>query len=151
MIWYWLLKILVLFFFADDPNFILKDFEITASEVEKIHDWCMSNLLIVNHSSTSQVLFCNHQKRVDEQFFLIDQLETLQSAKVLGIILEQHLSFVMHINSIVRKLNFLLMMLQYLWKFVNKKCMIVIYYSVCIWIRSQYVTWISCLENWEEI
>ena len=61
--------------------------------------------------------------------YLIDQLEILQSTKVLGIILEQHLGFVMHINSIVQKLNFLLMMLQYLWKFVNKKCMIDIYYS----------------------
>ena len=80
--------------------------------MEKIHDgWCMSNLLIVDHSSTSQILFRIHQKKVDEQFFLIDQLEILQSTKVLGIILEQHHGFVMHINSIVRKLNFLLMML----------------------------------------
>ena len=93
--------------FADDTNLISKDPEITTSEMEKIHDWCMSNRLIVNHSKTSQVLFRNHQKKVDEQFFRIDNLEILQSAKFLGIILDRHLSFVMHINSIVQKLNFL--------------------------------------------
>ena len=29
--------------FADDTNLISKDPEITTSEMEKIHDWCMSN------------------------------------------------------------------------------------------------------------
>ena len=115
--------------FADATNLISKDSEITTSEMEKIYDRCMSNRLIVNHSKTSQVLFRNHQKKVDEQFFHIDNLEILQSAKFLGIIIERHLSFVMHFNSIVQKLNFLLMMLRYLRKFLDKKCMIDIYYS----------------------
>ena len=66
-------------------------------------------------------VFRNHQKKVDEQFFHIDNLEILQSTKFLGIILDQHLSFVMHIHSIVQKLNFLLMTLRYLRKFLNKK------------------------------
>ena len=66
-------------------------------------------------------VFRNHQKKVDDQFFHIDNLEILQSTKFLGIILDQHLSFVMYIHSIVRKPNFLLMTLRYLRKFLNKK------------------------------
>ena len=54
--------------FADDTNLISKDPEITASEMEKIHDWCMSNRLIVNHSKTSQVLFVIIRKRLMNNF-----------------------------------------------------------------------------------
>ena len=105
--------------FVNDTNLISKDPEITASEMEKNHDWCMSNRLVVNHSKTSKVLFRNHQKMI-EQFFNIDNLEILQRPKFLVIILDQHLSFVMHINPVVQNLNFLLMMLRHLRKFLNR-------------------------------
>ena len=51
------------------------------------------------------------------------------NTKFLGIFLDRHLNFVCHINAVVRKLNFLLMMLRFLQKFLNDKSMVDVYYS----------------------
>ena len=51
------------------------------------------------------------------------------NTKVLGIFLDQHLNFVSYINTFVRKLNFLLLMLWFLRKFLNDESVVNVYYS----------------------
>ena len=55
--------------------------------------------------------------------------EIVVNTKFLGIFLDQHLKFLCHINAVVQKLNFLLMMLQNLRRFLNDKSMVYVYYS----------------------
>ena len=75
------------------------------------------------------VIFKNHQKKINESDFTVLNLESLSETKFLGIILDKHLNFVIHINSIIRKFNVLLMMMRYLRKFLNHRTMVNLYYS----------------------
>ena len=115
--------------FADDTNLISHRPDFTSSELLKIQEWCHANKLIVNYSKTCQVIFKNHQKKINESDFTVLNLEILSETKFLGIILDKHLNFVIHINSIIRKFNVLLMMMRYLRKFLNQKTMVNLYYS----------------------
>ena len=47
----------------------------TSSELLKIQEWCHANKLIVNYSKTSQVIFKNHQKKINESNFTVLNLE----------------------------------------------------------------------------
>ena len=95
------------------------------------HKSTAKNLLtyIVNYSKKCQVIFKNHQIKINESDFTVLNLEILSETKFLGIILDKHLNFVIHINSIIRKFNVLLMMMRYLRKFLNQKTMVNLYYS----------------------
>ena len=115
--------------FADDTNLISKNPSITACDLNIIKDWCLSNKLILNESKTCQMIFHNHQKKLNTNNFEQRNLEIVVNTKFLGIFLDQHLNFVCHINAVVRKLNFLLMMLRFLRKFLNDKSMVDVYYS----------------------
>ena len=55
--------------FADDTYLISKDESVTENEFMKIQDWCTANKLLLNLDKTHQIIFKNHQKRLDEGAF----------------------------------------------------------------------------------
>ena len=87
--------------FADDTNLISKNPSITACDLNIINDWSLSNKLILNESKTCQMIFHNHQKKLNMNNFEQRNLEIVVNTKFLGIFLDQHLNFVCHINAVV--------------------------------------------------
>ena len=98
-------------------NLISHQPDVTSSKLLKIQEWCHANKLIVNNSKTCQVIFKNHQKKINESDFTVLNLEILSETKFFFISLDKHLNFV------------LLMMMRYLRKFLNQKTMVNLYYS----------------------
>ena len=115
--------------FADDTNLISQDESLTENEFMKIQDWCTANKLVLNLDKTHQIIFKNHQKRLDEGAFQLSNVQPTANCKFLGIYLDEHLTFWTHIDRVSSKINFLVMMLRHLTKFLDEKTMINVYYT----------------------
>ena len=110
---------------CDDPY--------TPIELQKIKEWCLVNKLIIHFSKTMQLIFKNAQKKIELTDFSIPKyLEIVDKTKFLGMSSENNLNFESRINNIILKLNYLLMMLRYLCKFLDKNAMNNSFYTLSI-------------------
>src|ERR1700733_15907837 len=77
------------------------------TELKKITDWFSSNKLSLNVSKTNFILFCSHRKKIPTQKcqILIDNylIPQVSSVKFLGVYLDQHLTWNVHISEIAKK------------------------------------------------
>lgn len=119
--------------FADDTNVFSTDNVKLQGELNIINDWCLSNRLILNNSKTFQVIFKNPSKISQSQNLCLSlnnsQLQIKDSAQFLGITLDNNLTFSKHIQGLVRKLNYILLVLRFIRPYVDETTMINLYYS----------------------
>ena len=118
-----------IFYRRHDTNLISQDKSLTENELMKIQDWCTANKHLLNLDKTHQIIFKNHQKRLDEGAFQLSNVQLTANCKFLGIYLDEHLTFWTHIDRVSSKINFLVMMLRHLTKFLDEKTMINVYYT----------------------
>src|SRR6218665_2375474 len=99
--------------FADDTNVILshrsitKLFEIMNYELLKVADWFNVNKLVLNSGKTNYILFHSVRKKASSNAILINNkpLKQLESIKLLGVIIDSHLSWKDHITLITNKIS----------------------------------------------
>ena len=101
--------------FADDSNVFFSHktyeglFELVNLELQKIADWFKSNTLSLNLSKTNYILFCSHRKKIPsiQGIIQVDNFKIPQviSVKFLGVHLDQHLTWNIHISQIASKIS----------------------------------------------
>ena len=103
--------------FADDTNLLCDHHLLTQSELVKIQEWYCAN-------------------------YEIQDLKIVDHCKFLGVVLDQHCRFHFHIEGIIHKISFLLMIFRFLTRFFDEKTMVNLYY------RLMYPHLIYRIEFW---
>ena len=98
--------------FADDSSFYLIGSDIKSLiyrsnvELEKFYKWALSNRLTVNISKTKYLIITKKKYQIiPPVFFHFDPLERVAFHKILGVYLDDNLSFRIHINELCQKLS----------------------------------------------
>jgi len=92
--------------FADDSNAFASHgsyetlLQMINTELPLVNDWFRANMLSLNISKTSFILFCSHKKHIPEMIPLI-QIDNIpipqtKSVKFLGITMDQNLTWSEH-------------------------------------------------------
>ena len=127
--------------FADDTNLFCSNKEIKTLfmkaniELKKISEWFRANKLPLNEDKTNFTLFHKSQDRDNLPLRLpvlkINNYEIKRSAsiKFLGVIIDEHLSWIDHISIIENKLSKNLGLLYKAKRFLNAKAMKSLYFS----------------------
>ena len=119
--------------FADDTNIFSTDNSKLQEELNIINEWCLSNRLILNNSKTFQVVFKNPSKNTQNYNLSLSlnnsQLQIKDSTQFLGITLDNNLTFKKHIQSLIKKLNYILLIFRFIRPYLDKSTMINLYYS----------------------
>lgn len=119
--------------FADDTNIFPNNAVDTHHEIAKVDTWCLANKLVLNYDKTYQVLFRNVRQQIYPTDYELSintsEIPIVTSTKFLGIVLDEKLTFKLHINQIIRKLNHSLMIMRNLNKYLDKQTMIKVYYT----------------------
>ena len=78
-------------------------------ELEKVYIWLCANKLSLNIKKTKYILFHNPQKSTDNALFRIKinntEIERVSTFNFLGVIIDEHLNWKFHIDSICSKLS----------------------------------------------
>ena len=108
------------YLFADDTNILyadktLKNLETTVNnELQNLSNWLTANKLTLNIKKSNFVIFRPYQKRLAYQpkLYMFDNekskyvcLESKVYIKYLGVLVDQHLSWKYHIDSVVTKIS----------------------------------------------
>ena len=99
--------------FADDTNFSLNHHDYDSmipllnSELSKIHDWTLANMLTINVNKTELLLFSNRLTENNNQQVILNNsyVSYVEKAKFLGVIVDNKLNFKYHINHVVGKIS----------------------------------------------
>ena len=103
--------------FADDTNiyFCGDNINIVQTALQKdldnIFKWCELNRLIINPLKTKAIVLCTPQKKLTLLPFLLNlkvnkcATEHVNSFKLLGIIIDEHLTWKLHINNLCSTLS----------------------------------------------
>jgi Reverse transcriptase (RNA-dependent DNA polymerase) len=144
--------------FADDTCALHSDSNLASlvqhinAEVRKIAIWFASNKLVVNVKKCRFILFHNKGKKIDTNVLnvvfdlnennaihnpdLIFKIERVsngsdeKSYKYLGVLLDEHLNFNMHVDYVCNKLSRSLFCLNRLKNFVRKKALVQVYHAL---------------------
>ena len=95
---------------AADPSLTVVAQNLTAS-FYSVKDFCESHALVINSSKTQLIVFKPVRKRIPDDFNLrLDNcsVQPQKTVKLLGVTLDQHLTFGPHINTVVDKCHGLL-------------------------------------------
>ena len=141
---------LYMIMFADDTNALDSDKNLNAleercnNEMIKIVDWVNANKLSLNVKKTNYMLFSGKKAHGNEQGIIISQkrIEKTNKAKFLGIMISDNLSWMCHIEYISKKVAKSVGILSRLSKFLYKKSLLNLYYSLV------YPYLIYCNEVW---
>jgi hypothetical protein len=101
--------------FADDTNLLASDSSLHClhqninTELINITDWFTANHLTLNPNKTTHILFCSHSKHIEpnnSQIITINNtpLKQVNSCKFLGLVIDHHLTWQEHINSVENKI-----------------------------------------------
>ena len=144
------------FLYADDNTALTSGSEIEVvgpfvnRELSKIGEWLRANELAVNASKTKIIIFSNKKIISNFQFYfdqndrenitanpnLITPLERISnqsdipSVKLLGVYLDEFLTFDSHVDKICKKINSALYYLNSVKKFLSIKALTKLYYSL---------------------
>ena len=144
------------FLYADDNTALTSgsDIEVVGPfvnrELSKIGEWLRANELAVNASKTKIIIFSNRKTIPNFQFYfdqndrddviinpnLITPLERITnqsenpSVKLLGVYLDEHLTFDSHVDKICKKINSALFYLNSVKNFLSIKALTKLYYSL---------------------
>lgn len=126
--------------FADDTAIIYKadswaNVKIVAeNEFKKIKQWFDYNLLTVNFTKTHYLSFASYKNYLPHLGCLnIDQnlqISEANSVKYLGIIIDRHFRWNLQVDNVVKKIRSFLPKIKYLKKFVDKKHLKILYFSL---------------------
>ena len=77
------------------------------TELQKVHKWLQLNKLSLNVSKTKSMIFHTKQKNIQKPILKIDnsEIEYVDNFNFLGIILDKHLSWKPHTDSISKKIS----------------------------------------------
>ena len=77
------------------------------AELEKIHDWTISNRLTINCSKTEMIQFSNKViPETNEQVILNEnRVGYVDSVKFLGVYLDNKVNFSVHVNHVFSKIS----------------------------------------------
>lgn len=119
-----------LFYFDKDISDIINDAQ---RDLDILNEWLKYNLLTVNTSKTSFMIFCNKNKQIPEFTPLTinnDKLKQSHLEKYLGLWIDDKLTWKPHIEHVKSKLTSLLGALRKVTKCIPRKVRYVIYNSL---------------------
>ncbi len=103
-------------------------------ELNNIHEWLCANKLTLNTGKTKYLIFQPIQKQTYNLYLPLklsdEYLNHSYSVKYLGLILDSHLSWQNHIDYISKKISKSLNIMTKVKKYLGKKALISIYYSL---------------------
>ena len=132
--------------FADDTNVFfhsenIADLISTAKSIMlQLNSWFNSNKLTLNTNKSSFTIFKSSRKRINlpkSIEFLNFKIERTSSIKFLGIILDEHLTWDQHINSVCNKLRSLFHVFFNIRRYLSKENIRTLYYTL-IYSRIKY-------------
>ena len=127
--------------FADDTNLIYKASTydelklIIKSDLFKISDWFKANKLALNESKTKFIIFHTQYNKPPDNFPIIlnnIELERVDNAKFLGVMIQENLMWNTHINYISNKVSKATAILAKLKHYLPKYALKLIYNSLCL-------------------
>ena len=141
---------LYMIMFADDTNALDSDKDLNVleqrcnDEMVKIVDWVNANKLSLNVKKTNYMLFTGKKAFGNELGIVISQkrISKTDKAKFLGIMISEKLNWKCHIEYISKKVAKSVGILSRLSKFLFKKSLLNLYYSLI------YPYFIYCNEVW---
>lgn len=152
------------FMYADDTTIVISDpkpenIHIKVTTILKEFSlWCTKNKLMINHNKTI-CLPIHNKYRVDHNFsfnFNGSELSSSTSAKLLGVLIDKHFSWDLHIETVCNKLNksfFLLLQLKnsldktVLLNFYYASVYSAIAYNIVLWGQSKDVSRVFILQK----
>ena len=133
-------KLLKFILFADDTNIFyscnnLENFNsILNTELEIVSQWLIANKLSINLKKTKYVIFRSRQKTIDHLNFSVKinskPIECKQSIKFLGVIIDQHLTWKDHIDTIASKISRSIGVISKARYFISQTSLLQLYYSL---------------------
>ena len=143
--------------YADDTAVLCteKDWATTQTAMqdylEKINYWLNINKLSINANKTEYLTFSIYKNKQPTNFNLYiggNELNKVKSYKYLGMHIDQHLRYDVHINYLVKKLRYLLFVFYKLKFILSNKALLSIYYGLFHSIATYgIVAWGSAYKN----
>ena len=138
--------------FADDTTILLSDkntkclFKKGSNELLNIDNWLIANKLFLNSDKTKYILFRTpNSKTPPINLFLTFRgcnIEKVSSIKLLGVIVNEHLSWKEHIMLIYKKLRQIFCIIVKIKPNLNEKTLLMLYHSL-------FMTHIRyCISSW---
>lgn len=129
---------LFLTMFADDTTICItaESTDILEYNANKLltcfYNWCFSNKLIINTSKTKYIIFQNRATELQGITLQLNNtiLEKVNNTKFLGLHIDENLSWTMHINHVISKLNSAYYVLRNLKSIMDTEYLLNIYYSL---------------------
>ena len=128
--------------FADDSNMfccgndVQKLISTTNTELIKIVDWFIANRLTLNEQKTQMMVFGPIQYLNYKEPFKIVlngvEIEESKQIKFLGLIIDQKLTFKLHIQQVVKKMSKAIGAINRIKFYVNKSILNLMYSSLCL-------------------
>ena len=127
--------------FADDTNFFYSHeninglFNTVNSELEKICQWFKANKLSINIKKTKFTLFHKNSSKDDIPVKLLalmvgsNNIERTPSIKVLGVMLNEHISWIDHVRTIENKIAKNIGLLYHVSQFIDQDPLKTVYFS----------------------
>ena len=127
--------------YADDTSLkshglsILDVSEKLQNDCRLIEIWLRNNLMVVNTSKSKSMAICSYQKRasLESDFIQLNfegtELEQVDECKILGLLIDENLSFKPQIDRICSKISSFIGLLYRIRPFVDRKCLILFYNS----------------------
>jgi hypothetical protein len=126
--------------FADDSNIFLSHksyeelFRILNEELVLVSDWFKASKLSLNLTKTNFILFCSHRKATPQLKgkVHIDNIDIpqVESVKFLGVYVDQHLTWSVHIEHIALKLAKNIGILKRISYLLPRNILLTLYYSM---------------------
>jgi hypothetical protein len=123
--------------YADDTTIITSDnnierlYENTNSELEKIHNWLKANKLSLNLSKSVYMIISNKSNLAIQNVAINNiSLQQVTEAKVLGIMLDNKLSFKSHIEHVGRKISKITYIIYRMKSYVPQKTLKLLYFAL---------------------
>ena len=125
--------------FADDTNVFASGKNLPEllskmnHEFVKVFDWFCANKLSLNIKKTNYIVFHHRNKKIcSDTFILINgsPINRVPFCKFLGVIIDEHLTWINHINYVKSKISINTGFLSRICNFVSIKTALMLYYSL---------------------
>lgn len=119
--------------YADDTNILITDQDLNITEQKandvlcKIYDWARRNKLLINNDKTKAVIFTNRTRSPTMQLHY--NVPVSDSVKMLGLTIDQHLSWTQHIDNLCGQLARIVYAIRCMAKFCNREVLRAIYFA----------------------
>jgi hypothetical protein len=149
-------KVTLPILFADDSNLFFKGknlssiSELINNDLQNVYEWINANKLSLNIDKTKYMIFKPRNKIITTENDIIinsKSINHVQSIKFLGIHLDTHLTWTIHINNIKNKIAKGLGIINKVKKLMNKGTLLTLYYSFVFPYLSYCISIWGCAAN----